>query len=79
MSHQLQAMTLATLAILAGCSFISFAWAMPAVNPSPEESQIIDCAGLTSDLQVFVEYGIIDSSDVQDVLMLFQCNTTGII
>jgi hypothetical protein len=79
MSHQLQVMTLATLTILAGCSFISFAWAMPAVNPDTEDSQIIDCDGLTNDLQVFVEYGTINSSDVKDVLMLFQCNTNGII
>ena len=79
MSHQLSAMALATFAIFIGSSLFSSAWAIPSVNSTEEDSQIIDCADLTSDLQVLEEYGIISSSDVRDVLMIFQCGSTGII
>jgi len=79
MSHQLSAMALATFAIFIGSSLFSSAWAIPSVNSAEEDLQIFDCTDLTSDLQVLEGYGIISSSDVRDVLMIFQCNSTGII
>ena len=71
-------MAIATFVFLIALNSVSVAMAFPVGESNPEYMTIEDCTDLNADLQVLLENGIISSSDVRDVLLIFFCNDFGV-
>lgn len=73
MNEKLTLTLLVTFAILIGASSFSLAMAISQGKSNLGGTPATDCADLDADLQILLENGIISTSDVRDVLFIFNC------